>query len=147
MHEDVGMWTNEGVQDTYTDMCQLITENYGAVANSELFDMVSDFYENHIENIVRLRGMDERLYRQPYYFSRTLRRRSYGGMYFNTFFTNSITEAQKTWIKNNGTGQLEPHTKNLHLLSKLSSSKVSSSKSVPIEREAEGQRGGHCLPP
>jgi hypothetical protein len=45
------MWTNKGVQDAYTDMCQLITENYGAVANSELFDMVSDFYQNHIRTL------------------------------------------------------------------------------------------------
>ena len=115
LHEDVGMWTNDGVQDAYTDMCQLITENYGTVANFELFDMVSEFYQNHIRtlydygewtkdsiaNHIIFHGHSEDVHMVEC---------------TSILFSQIQSLRHKTWIKNNDTGQLEPHTKNLHLL-------------------------------
>ena len=115
IQDDVGMWTNEGVQDAYTDMCQLISENYGTVSNTDLFDMVSDFYESHIRtlydygewskdsiaNHIIFHGHSEDVHMSEC---------------TSILFSQIQSLRQKTWIKNNDTGQLEPHAKNLHLL-------------------------------
>ena len=112
---DVGMWTNDGVADAYTDMCQLIDENYGTVSNRDLFEMVHEYYEKNVRTLHDYGPWSRESIANHIIFHRNSED-VHMAECTALLFAQVQSLRQKTWIKNVDTGQVEPHVKNLHLL-------------------------------
>ncbi len=112
---DVGMWTNDGVTDAYTEMCQLIEENYASVSNNELFEMVFQYYEKNVRTL-----HDYGPWTKQSIASHIIFHRNSEDVQVQEctalLFAQVQSLRQKSWVKNADTGILEPHHKNMLLL-------------------------------
>lgn len=114
----VGAWNCDDVRDAYSDMLRLIAENYNQISNEELANMVHDFYEREIRELV-----DYGEWSKECIFQHILYHTNSEEVQFQE--CNNILYAQiqalrhRTWIENPADGTVEPHHKNLLLLEKF----------------------------
>jgi hypothetical protein len=114
----VGMWTSDGLSDAYTEMCQLIDENYGTVCNKELFEMIHEYYETNIRTLHDYGDWSKESIANHVIFHRNSEDVQTSEC-TALLFAQIQSLRQRAWIKNMDTGQIEPHAKNLHLLEKF----------------------------
>ena len=112
---DVGMWTNDGVSDAYSEMCQLIDENYATVSNNDLFEMVFQYYEYNIRTLHDYGPWTKQSIANHIIFHRNSEDVQVQEC-TALLFAQVQSLRQKAWIKNADTGVLEPHHKNMLLL-------------------------------
>ena len=112
---DVGMWTNDGVTDAYTELCQLIDENYATVSNNDLFEMVYQYYETNIRTLHDYGPWSKQSIANHIIFhknSEDVQVQECTAL----LFAQVQSLRQKAWIRSADTGVLEPHHKNMLLL-------------------------------
>lgn len=112
---DVGMWTNDGVSDAYTEMCQLIDENYATVSNNDLFEMVFQYYESNVRTLHDYGPWTKQSIANHIIFHRNSEDVQVQEC-TALLFAQVQSLRHKAWIKNADTGVLEPHHKNMLLL-------------------------------
>ena len=116
---DAGMWNEDDVADAYSDLMRLIKENYAkGISNSELVEMIFNFYEREIRSIADY-GVWSRQSIFQHLFYHTNEEDVQLQECSTILYSQIQSLRQKTWIENSTEGTVEPHHKNIYLLEKL----------------------------